>query len=549
MGFNPATPQTPQFRDKYYEWLKNECKRYQTKGLSQIGNLPFSDVFVPLKIAVKYQDKASSAIIPSEGDNTNSQEERTIWHFLVPEIRSIVLLGAPGSGKTTLLKHLTFVYASKKQKDFCEQAPELIPVLLLIREVSQKIANKQSLSDLIADQAKHIVKENQTTQLSQWFSEELDQGKCLVMLDGLDEVADESQRKQVTNWVEEQRKRYFKNIFFLTYRPLALDAYCQTVDRFLEVQPFNDKQITAFVCRWYFETENIYNIGGNKRPEEIKTQAQKQAEDLIKKIENSRSLKAMLVNPLLLTMICTIHHKNRSLPEKLVELYKVMCEILLEKRQINGVSIKVQDKQSVLQVLALELMKKEDTKFELSDGIGWIEEQLATVASNHVRSETFIKHICEIGLLVHKEQYYQFAHLSFQEYLAACQIKKSNQESLLIKQIANSSFANSKWWEETILLYAAQSEEATKTRLIREIDRAIEQIWGELHGRKFISDTWYYLGLMGLRDVEKIFKFENDLSGYNKIKLHLIHNIITCEKVIKWYESLKEKIRKNECNL
>jgi hypothetical protein len=55
---------------------------------------------------------------------------------------------------------------------------------------------------------------------------------------------------------------------------------------------------------------------------------------------------------------------------------------------------------------------------------------------------------------------YEFAHLSFQEYLAAVQIKESNQENLLIGNI------NKSWWAETIRLYAAQSN---ASNLIRKV--------------------------------------------------------------------------------
>ncbi|MBC1225445.1 NACHT domain-containing NTPase, partial [Nostoc sp. UCD120] len=414
--------QTPQFQDEYYKRLIYLNEKSQTEGLSQIGNLSLSNVFVPLKIAVNYRENARSAIIPQEGDNTNLQEERTIWNFFNSEKRSIVLLGAAGSGKTTLLKHLTLVYASKQQEDWNEKAPELIPVLLLIKEVYKKIVapiNPPGLPYLIAEETKCIVKGNQTTQLSQWFSEKLDQGLCLIMLDGLDEVADESQHKQVTDWVDEQRKRYYKNFFILTSRPLASkDAYLKNADIFLEVQPFNLDQIPSFILRWYEGTEQITS---GKSKEEINEQVKKQAENLINRIRNSSSLAAMAVNPLLLTMICTVYHKNRRLPEKTVDLYKVIYEVLLEKSQIKGVPYTVQDKQSVLQILALiamKLMQNKDTKFELSKEESWIKEQLAKLESNDVTLEKFIKYICEIGLLVEHEEGYQFAHLSFQQYLA-----------------------------------------------------------------------------------------------------------------------------------
>jgi predicted NACHT family NTPase len=245
------------------------------------------------------------------------------------------------------------------------------------------------------------------------------------------------------------------------------------------VQSFNLEQIRSFIYKWYLETEKIRRFGDESS--EIEEQAKQQAEDLINRIRNSSPLAAMAVNPLLLTMISTVHHKlslkKKSLPEKRVELYKEMCEVLLEKRQEDkGIPdrLQVQDKKFVLQVLALKLMKQETTEFKLDDGVGWIQKQFATVFRNKEESKKFIEYIRDIGLLVeNEEQCYQFAHFSFQEYLAACQINKTNQESLLIEKLSSS------WWEETILWYAALRSDVTT--LVRAIDTMRKRdYWGKV---------------------------------------------------------------------
>ncbi|BAZ22276.1 hypothetical protein NIES4073_31580 [Kalymmatonema gypsitolerans NIES-4073] len=470
--------QLSQFQDKYYEWLINKCQNYRTEGLSQLGSLLLSDVFVPLKVAANYVDKVRPEMIPLVNYHSNSLKVKTIWDFLLAVTsdtpiltwRCIVVLGAPGSGKSTLLKHIAYIYANKKQKELHEDAPKLIPVLLLIRELHQEIVDKQPpLADFIAEQVKLEIEENQTPQsASKWFAEKLKENKCLIMLDGLDEVADETQRHKVRDWIDKQIKSFSQNIFILTSRPRGYkEASLKNVGIVLEVQPLKLEQVRDFIHKWYLATEKIRLVGDSIS--EIEEQAKQQAEDVINRIRNSSPLAAMAVNPLLLTMISMVHHKlsleNRSLPEKRVELYKEMCEVLLEKRQLEKNitdNLTGKNKQSVLQVMALELMQHEDTEFKLADGTSWIQEQLATVVSNEVKPENFIEYICEIsGLLVEKElNYYQFPHLSFQEYLAAVQVSELNQEELLISKI------NESWWAETIRLYAAQSD---ATRLIRAV--------------------------------------------------------------------------------
>ena len=487
MGFNSATPQTPDLQDKYYEWLISKCQNYETEGLSSLGSLFLSDVFVPLKVAANYNNNARSEMIPLRDYNIDAP--KTIWDFLVaatgdnPTLKqsSIVVLGAPGSGKTTLLKHLAYAYAKKEQKKYFEEAPELIPVLLFIREVYQEIVDKQpDLVNFMAEKVKFEGVENQTSQsLSKWFAEKLKEKKCLIMLDGLDEVADEIQRSTVSNWIDQQIKLFNrntenksfeknKNIFILTSRPRGyIDASLKNIGIVLEMQPVKIDQVRNFIHKWYLATETIRRAGDSGNS--VEKQAKKQAEDLINRIRNSSPLAAMAVNPLLLTMISTVHHQlsleNRRLPERRVDLYKEMCEVLLEKRQkekkINDKLINKNNK-SVLQVLALKLMEQQESEFELIDGASWIQEPLEAVFSNIIQPKEFINYICNsIGLLVENElESYQFAHLSFQEYLAAYEIKKSKQEELLISNLRKS------WWAETIRLYAAQSD---ATELIREI--------------------------------------------------------------------------------
>jgi predicted NACHT family NTPase len=231
----------------------------------------------------------------------------------------------------------------------------------------------------------------------------------------------------------------------------------------LEVQPFSLKQMQQFIRSWYLETEVKSHAGQDDAG--VRGDAKEKADDLIKRIKNSKPLADMAVNPLLLTMIATVHRRGSALPGKRVELYKEICQVLLEKRQTAkniADALTATQKQSVLQVLAFELMQQKTREFNLSDGIDWITDKLADVAGSGANPEEFIQQVRNVsGLLVEKEVgVYEFAHLSFQEYLAAVQIKESNQESLLIGNI------NQSWWAETIRLYAAQSNASNLIRTI-----------------------------------------------------------------------------------
>ncbi|MEG5136371.1 MULTISPECIES: NACHT domain-containing protein [unclassified Microcoleus] len=470
--WNKIEDSTSPFQREYYKGLTYICRDYQTQGLDRDRTLKLQKVFVPLKIAATEAANTSHKMIQPLKDEGNNSNETQIWSFVAaidknPALRRMAVLGAPGSGKTTVLRYLTQTYATKQQRKVHRKAPKLIPILLYLRDVRQEIVNNHQLplAELITQQ---VQQQHQKYPLMNpppnWFAEKLRQNQCLVMLDGLDEVADESQRQQVSRWVDEQMGAYPDTAFILTSRPFGYKtARLQQDVTVLEVQPFNLKQMQQFIGSWYLETEVMSRAGQDDKG--VRAEAKQQADDLIQRIKNSKPLADMAVNPLLLTMIATVHRRGSALPGKRVELYKEICQILLEKRQRAkniADTLTATQKQSVLQVLAFELMQQKTRDFQLSDGIDWITDKLANVAGNGTNSESFIQQIRDVsGLLVEKEVgVYEFAHLSFQEYLAAVQIKESNQESLLIGNI------NQSWWAETIRLYAAQSNASNLIRAI-----------------------------------------------------------------------------------
>lgn len=460
------------FQDEYYQQLVYTCRDYLTQGLDKDRILKLQKVFVPLKIVSTEVMKVNPRMIQPIGKA--SKQERQIWHFLAamekyPAFRRMAVLGAPGSGKTTLLRHLMLTYATKSERTVHPKAPKLIPILIYLRDWRQVIAEKKPpLAELVEKQLKQQRTIAPLNPPDNWFAERLHQNQCLVMLDGLDEVADETQRRQVRDWVDEQMQAYPDTPFILTSRLFGYkSAPLQQAVMVLEVQSFNLKQMKQFIRKWYLQTEIVSRAGEDDRG--VREEAKQQAEDLVNRICNSRPLAALAVNPLLLTMIATVHRRGSALPGKRVELYKEVCQVLLERRQrakqIDD-PLTATQKQSVLQILALGLMRDKTREFELSEGVSFIRGKLAKVANRKARAEEFLKQVKDVcGLLVEKELgVYEFAHKSFQEYLAAVQVKESHQEQLLIKNISNS------WWFETIRLYAAQSDATNLIRAALEKD-------------------------------------------------------------------------------
>jgi predicted NACHT family NTPase len=286
-----------------------------------------------------------------------------------------------------------------------------------------------------------------------WLENQLDQGTCLVMLDGLDEVADLAVRNSVVKWVEQCMSAYSKNRFVLSSRPHGYKTNPLEKVTVLQVKPFTSAQVKQFVHNWYLANEMM---SSQRNDPGVHADANLGADDLVKRIYNTPTLSELAVNPLLLTMIATVHRFRSSLPGRRVELYAEICEVFLGKHhEAHGVTSNLTpaQKQRVIQPLAYYLMQENTREIKLANIQPVIEIHLAAVRPNATCAD-FIKEIeNNSGLLVERESgEYTFSHQTFQEYLAAVHILENRLESKLVDCVDKS------WWHETIRLYCAQAD-------------------------------------------------------------------------------------------
>ena len=104
-------------------------------------------------------------------------------------------------------------------------------------------------------------------------------------------------------------------------------------------------------------------------------------------------------------------------------------------------------------------------KFTLDDVSALLQEKLNSLPGKSLTPAEFLKQLRDVDALIAKEQedLYEFAHRSFQEYLAAVEIKATRQEELLLNALQPDKL---EWWKETILLYAAQSDTSSLIKAI-----------------------------------------------------------------------------------
>lgn len=429
---------------KYRRYLRYRYRDLDMKGLNTRGTyaLPLDQVFVEPSLvptpphSITTDPIQPPSVSPSEG-------EYSLWDLLSlskGKDQNFAILGPAGTGKTTLLKYAVLSLLHQRQ---------ILPILLFLRNHADSIQEHTdfSLEDAIQDQYQKWSKQ---TLPSDWLQHRLERGRCLLFLDGLDEVADEPIRRQVVDWVEQQMSAYGKNRFIVTSRPLGYQSTPLTGMTTLKVNNFTPEQVEQFLHNWYLANEVM---SSQRHDLGTRINARNGAEDLLKRLHATPALLALAVNPLLLTMIATVHQYRDRLPGKRVSLYDEICEVFLGKHQeAKGLRLELTAAQQrlVLRSLAYHMMVRKIRNISFNEASQVIADPLAKVSS-YLSPEMFLQLVEETSALLLEQEKgtYSFAHLTFQEYLAATYINAERLEHILVSQITAS------WWEETIRLYCA----------------------------------------------------------------------------------------------
>jgi hypothetical protein len=418
--------------DDYRGFLLRDCGQMTIEGVradmdTAQRRFDLERLFVPLKVQPS----------PPELPDTDPQRDRKLTEWreknkdplpfgeVFGKHRRLALLALPGGGKTLLLKRLTVAYAdSGRRKASFDGLPDLalMPVLIRCREWREHIHRPLlTLLQNIPD----ITGQASLVGLSAALIPLFKKGRILLLVDGLDEIHDDALRTTFVEHLEAFLDEYKLTRLVVTSREAGFSLVAPSLARFCERWRIASLEADAIIAL----CEHWHRLMTGESPE-AQAEAQHVAENLLR----NESLRRLAENPLLLTMLLVVKHGAGRLPPDRVSLYSRATEVLLDTWNIKGHDpLNLKEAVPQLACVAFELMragKQTATEGELLALLEEARERVPQIRRYAKDSpQEFLKRVeLRSSLLVEGGRqaepggtvpFYQFRHLTFQEYLAS----------------------------------------------------------------------------------------------------------------------------------
>ncbi|MCP4518552.1 MAG: NACHT domain-containing protein, partial [Delftia sp.] len=443
------------FREKYVPAVAEEHRYLKLVGIHGKEGLPpplLQEVYVSLRMGgTDAGDPLAPPLSIGEAMGRHSH---------------LVILGEPGAGKSTLLDWLALVFAGEIESADLARPKDCLPVFMPLRNC---VSDERPLHELMADPALLPLDDAPP---EDFFKHELEQGRCLILLDGLDEVIDERQRKRAAGKINDLLRTFPNNRCVVTCRTAGWkEGLLPGNLARLYAREFEDGDIERFVRGWYKAVRcRAAQLRGDLRPEaqrkaveRAEQRARGEARALLAGLKGNRGLYMLARNPLILSLIALVHYRRRDLPQGRAKLYQECLEILLnvwdqEDKDLDAAGPSLKAKETILREIAYHFHDQELAEAGRDELEALVAPLIEALDCPTNAAETLRQIEERSGILVSKAiGRYGFAHRTLQEYLVARVLADSPQKAAEVL-----TRVNDEPWREVILLYVGLIGDASE---------------------------------------------------------------------------------------
>jgi len=367
---------------------------------------------------------------------------------VLPRHPRLLIEGQPGAGKTTFLRFAACMLARDALGLECPEGPSWsrhylglparerapVPVLVRIAELVMVLEAaggptlRRDGSQWLLELLDRVCAENGHPVSQAAWRGFFEAGEAILLLDGLDEVADERMRERVFEIFRDACRRWRCPIVVAS-RPTRTAALAEMEFHTTIIEPFGDREIRTFVDSWVaalHAAESAADLGG---------EGQRYRERLLSAIVKRPRVRRLATNPVMLTCLCVVHWNEGQLPEGRSRVYRAVLRWLIaargELREREGFTDRFAWRAFARLALAMvSASKKKRSICDLEDGASAIDaamqrefSELEPEERRH-RAREWLRFEC-LGSGIVEEvagNRIRFWHLTFQEFLAALQL-------------------------------------------------------------------------------------------------------------------------------
>ena len=254
-----------------------------------------------------------------------AQPLRRVLDVLVEDAnRLAVVLGDPGAGKSTLARYLTLSLLEADPDSRVGVLQGYLPLLVELRTYARVRAEgkAETFVEFLAYLAETEGYPFNAGQLEEFLRSD---GRALVIFDGLDELFDPADRELAAERIAGFAARYPTTRVLVTSRIIGYKRAILTNSGFehYTLQDLGDDQIGDFLATWY-------GLAFHGRDQD----SRERRERLLKAMTESRSIRELAGNPMLLTILAIIG-KGQELPRERWKLYDHAATVLVHHWDIN----------------------------------------------------------------------------------------------------------------------------------------------------------------------------------------------------------------------
>ena len=376
----------------------------------------------------------------------------------------VLLRGEAGSGKTTLLRWLAVTAARGAFTGELSGWNGLTPILVKLREYSARpMPTPEAMLDGIAGPITGIMPKA-------WVERQLDSGKVLLLIDGVDELLDR-ERRAVRDWLRKLLNTYKEVRVVVTSRPAAAGADWLRREDFtaLHLDRMAPPDLAAFVRQWHQAVREL----GDELPCAV-DELPRYEQSLLTSLKDRAHLQSLAGTPLLAAMLCAMHlSRGSQLPRDRMELYRNALHMLVHDRDadrnvpsaVDG-KLSLSDKLVVLRDLAWRLSDNNRSEIALDQAAVHVAAKLGAMRHlDGMDGKQVLEQLRDrSGMLRSPAQgRLDFVHRTFQEYLAAEEAAEEDRIGNLIGR------AHLDLWRETIIMAAGRANTRQREELLSGI--------------------------------------------------------------------------------